>query len=149
MHISIVTKMEIEHYMTHCATPVIMRLHTKLPKNSGWALLIMGSKCLRSRSQWFMLHNCFPFTPIIMSLRIKTPRELRMCSPDFGVKPSKAKVTMHWLLKTVFVHNCFPFTVNIMKLHTKTPLELRMCTIYLGVKTSKVKVTMHWLLKMV
>ena len=75
--------------------------------SQGCALLILGSKGQRSRSQcidhwkWFMLHNCFPFTPIIMKLHIKTFHELRMCPLDFGVNRSKVKVTMYWFLKMV------------------------------------------------
>ena len=46
----------------------------------------------RSRSQcsdnceWFMLHNCFQFTPIIMKHHTKTPHELRMCLWVLGSK---------------------------------------------------------------
>ena len=47
------------------------------------------------------LHNCFPFTPIIMKLHMQTPHESRMCPIDFEVKRSKVKVTMHKLLKMV------------------------------------------------
>ena len=79
-----------------------------------------------------MLHNYFPFTPIIMKLHIKTTHELRMCPLDFGGQ--MVKVTMNRLLKFFCMHNCFPFTSNIMKFHTKTPLELRMCPIDFGVK---------------
>ena len=62
----------------------------------------------RSRLQWidywnpFMSHNCFPFTPTIMTLHTRTLHELRMCPIDFRLKRSKVKVTMHWLLKKVF-----------------------------------------------
>ena len=43
-----------------------------------------------SRSQcidfwkWFVLHNCIPFTPIIMKLHTKTSHQSRMFPIDFG-----------------------------------------------------------------
>ena len=49
----------------------------------------------------FPAHNCFPFTPIIMTLHMQAPHESRMCPIDFEVKRSKVKVTMHKLLKMV------------------------------------------------
>ena len=49
----------------------------------------------------FPAHNCFPFTPIIMTLHMQTPHESRMCPIDFEVKRSKVKVTIHKLLKMV------------------------------------------------
>ena len=64
----------------------------RLPMSRGCALFILGSKGQRSRSQcidyrkWFMLHNFFPFTPIIMKLHTQTPHESRMCPIYFGVK---------------------------------------------------------------
>ena len=63
----------------------------------------------RSRSQcidywkWYMSHNCFSFTPVIMKLHMQTPHELRICPIDFGVKRSKVKVPMLWFLKMVYV----------------------------------------------
>ena len=97
----------------------------------------------------FPVHNCFPFTPIIMKLHMQTLHEARMCPIDFEVKRSKVKVKMHKLLKRFPAHYCFPFTPIIMKLHMQTPKEARMCPIHFEVKRSKVKVTMHKLLKMV
>ena len=38
-----------------------------------------------------MLHNCFPFTPIIMKLHTKAPHESRMCPMDFWVKLDKGQ----------------------------------------------------------
>ena len=75
----------------------------RLPMSRGYALLILGSKGQRSRSQCidyrkrFMSHTFFPFTPIIMKLHTQTPHESRMCPIYFGVKRSKVKVTMHLL----------------------------------------------------
>ena len=40
----------------------------------------------------FPAHNCFPFTPITMTLHMQTPHEARMCPIDFEVKRSKVKV---------------------------------------------------------
>ena len=63
-----------------------------LPMRQEWALSTSGSKGQRSRSQcidywkWLMLHNCFPFTSIIMKLHTKTPLELRVCPVDVRVK---------------------------------------------------------------
>ena len=103
-------------------------LHKTSYKDSPWAENVMcpfafGIQCSRSQCidywKWFMLHYCFPFTPIIIKLYINTPHELRICPINFGVIRSKVKVTMPWFLKMVFVHNCFPFTANIIK-HNKT-----------------------------
>ena len=111
----------------------------------GWALWVLGWKGQRSRSQcidnwkWFMLHNCFPFSPIIMKIHTKTSHESRMSPMGFGVKRSKVKVTMQCLLKMVYV-------AKFLSHHTKTPHEVRTCRMDFGVKRSKVKVTMHWLL---
>ena len=72
-------------------------------------------------------HYYFPFTPIIMKLHTKTPRESRMYPLGFGVKGHNAPITEKWFI----VHNCFLVTSIIMKLHTHThiPNELRMCPI--------------------
>ena len=93
----------------------------------------------RSRSQcidyWkrLMLHNSFPFTPIIMKLHTKTPLEWMVCPIGVGVKRSKVKVIMQWLLFLV-AHNCFPFTSAIFKLHAQIPCESRICLTDIGVK---------------
>ena len=77
----------------------------RLPMRWGCALFILGSKGQRSRSQgmdywkWKLVHNWFPFTPIIMKLRTQTPHEVKMYPIDFGVKRLKVKVTMLGLLK--------------------------------------------------
>ena len=115
----------------------------RLPMRWGCALLILGSKGQRSRSQcidnlkWFMLHNCCPFTFIIIKLHTKTLHELRMCPTGFGVKRSRSQCIDNW--KWLMLYNCFPFTSIIIKLHTKTLHELRMCPMGFGVKRSKVK----------
>ena len=117
-----------------------------LPMSQRWALLTSGSKGQRSRSKfidfwkWLMSHNCFPFTPIIMTLHTKTPLEWRVCLMGVRVKRSKVKVTMQWLLFFV-AHNCFPFTSAIIKLHAQIPCESRICLI-LGFK--KVE-SLNWL----
>ena len=80
--------------------------------SSECAILMSWSKDKRWRSKciecwkWFLLHNWFPFTPIIMKLHKRTPYEMRMCPVDFGVKRWKVKVTLHFFLEMVF---CFPF----------------------------------------
>ena len=72
------------------------------PMTWGYALWVSGSKGQRPRSQcidnrkWFMSHNCFPFTPIIMEIHTKTPHESRISPMDFGVKRLKVKVIVHW-----------------------------------------------------
>ena len=92
-----------------------------------YVLLILGSKSQRSKSKcidywkWFtkcMLHNCFPFTHIIMKLHTKTPYEFRMCLLDFGVQRLRSQCID--FLKWLFAHNCIPFPANLMKHHTKT-----------------------------
>ena len=116
-----------------------------LPMSQGWALLTSGSKGQRSRSQfidfwkWSMSHNCFPFTPIIMKLHIKTPLEWRV--RPMGVKRSKVQVTMQWLLFFV-AHNCFPFTSAIIKLHAQIACESRICITDIGVKNVE---SLNWL----
>ena len=76
-------------------TPIIMKLHTETPHESR----NFGSKSQRSRSQcidswkWFMLHNCFPFTSAIIKLYMYA----------LMIMGSNVKVTMHWLLKMVYV----------------------------------------------
>ena len=78
-----------------------------LPRSRVWTLWTLGSKGQRSRSQckdyWkrFLVHNCFPFTPIFMKLHMQSPRESSIDPMDFGVKRSKVKVTMQGLLKKV------------------------------------------------
>ena len=100
----------------------------RLPMSLGCALYIFGSKCQRSRSQctyyrkWFMLHNWFPFTPIIMKLHTQTLHESRMCPIDFGVKRSKVKVTMHWLLQIVIGALLLSlYTYHLETSHTDSP----------------------------
>ena len=54
----------------------------RLPMRLGCALLISGSRGQGHNIdnwKWFMLHNCFPFTPV-----------------------KRSKVTMQWLLKIVY-----------------------------------------------
>ena len=78
-----------------------------LPMSQVCALWTLGSKGQRSRSQckdywkWFLVHNCFPFTPIFMKLHMQSPHESSMCPMKFRVKRSKVKVTMQGLLKMV------------------------------------------------
>ena len=122
----------------------------RLPMSKGCVLLISGSKGKRSRSQcidywkWFMLHNCFPFTPI-MKLHTKTPHELRMCPIDLGAKSQRSRSQCIDYWKWLVLHNCFPFTPIIMKLHIKTPHDFRMCLLS-WFRVPKVKVIMHWFL---
>ena len=78
-----------------------------LPMSGVWTLWTLGSKGQRSRSQCkdyqkrILVHNCFPFTPILMKLHMQSPHELSMEPMDFGVKRSKVKVTVQGLLKMV------------------------------------------------
>ena len=80
-----------------------------LPMSRVWALWTFGSKGQRSRSQckdyckWFQAHNCFPFTPILMTLHMQSPYESSMGPMDFGVKKVKgqgynARITENWYL---------------------------------------------------
>ena len=116
--------------------------------SQGWALLTLGSKGQRSRSQcidywkWLMSHNCFPFTPIIMELNTKTPHESRMCPMDVGVKcqRSRSQCSDYW--KWFLAHNCFPFTSAIIKLHAQIPCESRICLTDIGVKNLR---SLNWL----
>ena len=84
--------------------------------------------------KWFLLHSCFPFTPIIMKLHTKNPLERRVCRIGVWFKRSKVKVTMHWLLKMFLAHNCFSFTSTIIKLLAHIPYESRICLYDIGVK---------------
>ena len=65
--------------------------------NWVWTLWTLGSKGQRSRSQckdywkWFLVHNCFPFTPIFMKLHMQSPHESSMCPMKFRVKRSKGQ----------------------------------------------------------
>ena len=120
-----------------------------------WTLWNSGSKGQRSRSQckdywkWFQAHNCFPFTPILMKLHMRSPHESSMCPMKFGVKRSKVRSQCKDYWKWFQAHNCFPFTPILMKLHMQSPHESSMDPMKFGVKRSKVKVTMQGLLKMV
>ena len=49
--------------------------------------------------KWFLTHNCFPFTPIIMKLHMQTPHESRMCPIDFEVKRSRSQWRFWYLEK--------------------------------------------------
>ena len=68
-----------------------------LPVSQVCALWNIGSKGQRSRSQckdywkWFLAHNCFPFTPILMKLHMQSPHESSINPMDFGVKRSKGQ----------------------------------------------------------
>ena len=73
----------------------------------------------------FPAHNCFPFTPIIMTLHMQTPHESRMYPIDFEVQRSRSQCINYW--KWFPAHNYFLFTPIIMKLHMQTPHESRMC----------------------
>ena len=95
-----------------------------------WTLWTLGSKGQRSRSQcnnywkWFLVHNCFPFSPIFMKLHMQSIHESSMCSMKFRVKRSRSQCKDYW--KWLLVHNCFPFTPIFMKLHMQSPHESSM-----------------------
>ena len=105
--------------------PIVIKLYTKTPDVSRMFTIDFGVK--RSRSQcidnWkpFMLHNCSSFTTFIMKLLTQTPHELRICPIDFGVKRSKVKVTMHWLLKMIYVAWLLSFYTYHETSHTDSP----------------------------
>ena len=113
-----------------------MKLHRHTPFESRMGPV--GLRVKRSRShcidywKWLMLHNCFPFTPIVMELNTKTPHESGMCSMDVGVKRSRSQCSDYW--KWFLAHNCFPFTSAIIKLHAQIPCESRICLTDIGVK---------------
>ena len=88
-----------------------------------------------------MLHNCFPFTPIIMKRHTKTPHEARMNPWILWSKGQRSQCIDYF--KWLMLHNCFPFTHIIMKFHTTTSDDSRMLPMDFQVKRSKVKVTMH------
>ena len=52
---------------------------------------------------YFMTHNFFPFTPIIMKLQTQTPHESRMCPIYFGVKMSRSQCIDYrkWLCRII------------------------------------------------
>ena len=103
----------------------------------------------------FLVHNCFPSTPIVNKLHTRTPRVKDFPSQYRG---SKIKIIAHWL-KLFQAYNYFPFTPSssgiVVKLFAclargpglskglaRDPSPV--CTI-----DFKVKVTVHWLLKVV
>ena len=123
----------------------------RLPMSWGYALLILGSKGQRSRSQCidyrnslcriisFLLHlSSWNFTH-------RLPMSRGCALFIFGSKGQRSRSQCIDYRKRFMSHNFFPFTPIIMKLHTQTPHESRICPTYFGVQRSKVKVTMHWL----
>ena len=114
-----------------------------LPTSQGWALLTLGSKGQRSRSQfidfrkWLMSHNCFPFAPIIMKLHTKCPLEWRVCPMGVRVKRSKVKVTMQWLL-FLWRITAFPFHLQSSNFSHRFPVSQEYALLILGFKTWRV-----------
>ena len=110
---------------------------TKLGGYTGITMSVCPSVCpsVGPSAFGFLVHNCFPFTPIIMKLHMQTPHEARMCPIDFEVQRSRSQCINYW--KWFPAHNCFPFTPIIMKLHMQTPHESRMCPIDFEVKRSQ------------
>ena len=87
----------------------------RLPNSRVCFLLISGSKGQRSTAQcidnwkWFMLHNFFPFTPIIMKIYTKNPHEPRICMPYWFLgQKSRSQCIDVW--KWFVLHYFFPFT---------------------------------------
>ena len=123
----------------------------RLPMSRGYALLILGSKGQRSRSQCidyrkrFMSHNFFPLHLSSWNFTHRLPMSRGCALFILGSKGQRSRSQCIDYRKRFMSHNFFPFTPIIMKLHTQTPHESRMCSIYFEVKRSKVKVTMHWL----
>ena len=63
-----------------------MKLHTKTPHESRMCPIdfkVKGQGHNALITENGLLHNCFPFTPIIMKLHTKTPHESRICPIDF------------------------------------------------------------------
>ena len=67
----------------------------------GCGLLICRSKGQRSRSQ--CIDNLLSLYTFHHETSHKNPCWVEMCSIDFEVKMSEVRVTMHWLLKMVYV----------------------------------------------
>ena len=90
--------------------------------------------------KWFMSHNWFPFTPIIMKFAHRLPMSWGYATLIFGSKGLRLNVTQcieyrYW--KQFMLHDCSSFTpwwATIMKLHTQTPDELWMCFIDFWIK---------------
>ena len=100
--------------------------------------------------KWFYVHNCFPFTPILMKLHRHTPHESRMGPVDFRVKRLKVKVPMHGVRLNGFMCiTASPLHQSSWNFTGTLPLSQGWALSASGSKRSKVKVTMHWLLKMV
>ena len=97
---------------------------------------------MASLGKMILMHNCFPFIPIIIKLHTKSPHESRMCPMDFLVKRSSSQCIDYW--KLLMLHNCFPFTLITMKLYTKTLHESRMCSIDFGVQRSRSQCIDYW-----
>ena len=65
----------------------------KLPICQGYRCVVL---LLYGYWKWFMVHNCFPFTPIIMKNHSQTPNESRICPIDFWIKKAKSPCTDYW-----------------------------------------------------
>ena len=118
----------------------------RLPMSLGRGLLNFRVK--RSRPQciyywkWFMLHNSFAITSIIMKIHTQTPHELRVFPVDFGVQRSRSQCIDYW--KWLLAHHWFPFINTIMKLHTQTPHQSTICP-YTGTCMVKTLGNLNWL----
>ena len=117
----------------------------------GYTLLNAGSIGQRSRSQcidywkWFLVHNCFRITPIVMKLLQTLPMSLtlrgvllNLDSKDQGHNASIAENGLYCLIA---------FSLHLSSLHctTRPPWVEDLSFIFQG---QKVKVTTHWLLYM-
>ena len=103
---------------------IIMKLHTKTPHESrmcpsdSWVQR-SRSKCIDNRN-WFLLHNCLPFTHIGIIMKLKflytrTPKdlkELRMCHIDFGVQRSRSQCIddRNWFM----LHTCLGYLLHLL-----------------------------------
>ena len=125
-------------FMSHYPLPLYIYFHVfswnnihRLLISRGSDLLILGSKVkitMNSIQRWFMLHNWFPFTPIIMTLH--TQFLLKIWGQKVKDQSFKALITENSLS-----HNCFSFTPIIIKIHTQRLLMSPGCVLLLFVST--------------
>ena len=103
------------------------------------------SQCI-DNCKFFMLHNCFQFTPIIMNLHTKTPHELRMCLWALGSKGQghNALIAVNGLCCII----AFNLHLSSWNFYTKTPHELRMCPMGSRVQRSRSQCIDNWKLFM-
>ena len=83
-----------------------------------------------------LVHDCFPFTSIIIKLQVYRLPMSRGCASMISGQKVKGQCIDYFKLSPVYY--CFPISPIIMKLHPQTPHESRVCPIDIGVKTWRV-----------